>query len=83
MTRDNQLLWPQTWLPEDLDGEIRVLSVSFDDRPNVSSKRIQLEISQHLLQRLVLRYLNYVTLQHSNILHCRVLIADAYNLRSE
>jgi hypothetical protein len=55
MTRDNKLLWPQKWLPEDLNGDARVLSVSFDDRPNVSSNDIQFEISKNLLQILVLR----------------------------
>lgn len=52
MTRDNKLLWPQMWLPEDLGGDIRVLFVSFDDHPNVNSN---LSIKD-LLQRLVLRY---------------------------
>ncbi|KAG0620725.1 hypothetical protein M758_4G238100 [Ceratodon purpureus] len=54
MTRDNMLVWPQKWLPEDLDGEIRVLSVTFDDHQNVNSNCIQREMGQNLLQRLVL-----------------------------
>lgn len=51
MTRDNKLVWPQKWLPEDLGGDIRVLSVSFDDHLNVSSD----QTIENLLQILILR----------------------------
>lgn len=33
-TRDNKHLWPQMWLPGDLGGNTRVLSVSYYGRPN-------------------------------------------------
>ena len=55
MTRDNKVVWPQTWLPEDLGpGTIRVLSVSFD--ANLSGNFNRFETGKDLIRRLVLRY---------------------------
>ncbi|KAG0610859.1 hypothetical protein M758_7G097600 [Ceratodon purpureus] len=55
MTRDNKFVWPQKWLPEDLGaGNIRVLSVSFDAKSNVSNNYNRSEFGQKLLQKLVL-----------------------------
>lgn len=57
MTRDNKLVWPQKWLPEDLGAEnIRVLSVSFDANSSVSNKYKPYELGKNLVQKLVLRY---------------------------
>jgi hypothetical protein len=57
MTRDNKLVWPQKWLPEDLGaGNIRVLSVSFDADSNVSNNYNRHELGKNLVQKLVLRY---------------------------
>jgi hypothetical protein len=57
MTRNNKLVWPQKWLPEDLGaGNIRVLSVSFDASSNVSNKYNRHEIGKNLVQGLILRY---------------------------
>lgn len=55
MTRDNKLVWPQKWLPEDLGaGNIRVLSVSFDADSNVSNNYNRHELGKNLVQKLVL-----------------------------
>lgn len=57
MTRDNKLVWPEKWLPEDLgSGNIRVLSVSFDDDSNECNKYDRFDMGKILVQRLVLRY---------------------------
>ncbi|KAG0617168.1 hypothetical protein M758_5G169600 [Ceratodon purpureus] len=53
MARDNKVVWPQTWLPEDLGpGNIRVLSVSFD--ANLSGNFNRFETGKDLIRRLVL-----------------------------
>ncbi|KAG0581223.1 hypothetical protein KC19_4G233800 [Ceratodon purpureus] len=55
MTRDNKLLWPQKWLPEDLHSrDIRILAVSYNDHLKVSSNCTQSEMGENVLQKLVL-----------------------------
>lgn len=56
MTRNNKLVWPQKWLPEDLGSQsIRVLSVSFDANSNVSNKYTRHEIGKNLVERFIFR----------------------------
>lgn len=57
MTRNREHIWPKEWLPKDLPGNVRILSVSYDTDALEESQDIgAIEIGNNLLSRLVLRY---------------------------
>jgi hypothetical protein len=59
---DPQDCWPQNWLPQDLDENVRVLSISYDACPTQSEEKESIddvsEIGKNILQTLVLRFLS-------------------------
>lgn len=48
----NALYWPEEWLPQDLDGDIRIFSLSYDASFHGVHNDVA-EIGQNLIQSLV------------------------------
>ncbi|CAK9228141.1 unnamed protein product [Sphagnum troendelagicum] len=73
---DPQDCWPQNWLPQDLDENVRVLSISYDACPTQSEEKGSIddvsEIGIDVLQTLLLSHEWRLGQQHGFVLigHC-------------
>ncbi|CAM6024417.1 unnamed protein product [Sphagnum balticum] len=73
---DPQDCWPQNWLPQDLDENVRVLAISYDACPTQSEEKGRIddvsEIGKNILQTLVLSDEWRLGRQHGFVLigHC-------------
>ena len=57
MTRNREHVWPKAWLPKDLPGNVRVLSLSYDTDASGGSENVNTtEIGKKVLMHLLLRY---------------------------
>ncbi len=51
--REQCICWPEKWLPEDLNNNVRILSLSYDSNIVASVQSDVTEIGQNLIQSLV------------------------------
>jgi len=51
--KKEKICWPEKWLPEDLDNNIRILSLSYDSNIVASVQNDVTEIGKNLVQSLV------------------------------
>jgi hypothetical protein len=51
--REESICWPEKWLPEDLNNNIRILSLSYDSNIVASVHNDVTEIGKNLIQSLV------------------------------
>ena len=51
--REEYICWPEKWLPEDLNNNVRILSLSYDSNIVASVHNDVTEIGKNLIQSLV------------------------------
>jgi len=51
--REEHICWPEKWLPEDLNDNVRILSLSYDSNVVASVRNDVTEIGKNLIQSLV------------------------------
>jgi hypothetical protein len=52
--REECIYWPEKWLPEDLNNNVRILSLSYDSNIVASVHNDVIEIGKNLVQSLVI-----------------------------
>jgi hypothetical protein len=52
-TREECICWPEKWLPEDLNNDVRILSLSYDSRIVASVHNDVIGIGKNLIQSLI------------------------------
>jgi hypothetical protein len=51
--KEECICWPQMWIPEDLNDNVKILSLSYDSNVVASVHNDQTEIGKNLIQSLV------------------------------
>jgi hypothetical protein len=69
--KEECICWPQMWIPKDLNGNVKILSLSYDFNVVTSVHNDVTEIGRNLIQSLVInsRCDNFLLYGHF-ILHC-------------